>query len=210
MTSFNSMSKTPTSKGYEPTVSDTVKTVFFSGKDEDWSEWSFRFKALLAQQQLIELVKEEHLLNHESTQTDLKNTLLYYKIVTAVHADAFTIVRGVPEGDGVSAWKALQDRYEKMSQLKKDQLLQKIFSPSFNHLRTEERIDTFIDRILEIHRQLSNAGEALSDQVIIGIIKNGLPWKDYETVLTHIQLNGNLNFNEQILILKTHWQTETR
>ncbi len=191
-------------KGYEPTVSDTVKTVHFTGRDEDWNEWSFRFKALLAQQQLIDYVRPDFTFNSSDDLHHPKNTLLYYKIVTAVHNDAFTIVRGVTEGDGNGAWKALFNRYEKMSQLKKDQLLQKVFSPSFNHLRSDERIDTFIDRILEIRRQLNNAGEKLSDQVIIGIIKNGLPWKEYETVLTHIQLNGMLNFDEQIQILKTH------
>ena len=183
------------SKGYEPTYTDiNIRTVVFSGKEQDWAEWSFRFKALLAQQGLLAEIS--------SSKDDAKNAALYYKIASSILGEAITIVRRAKEGDGSRAWKALRDRYEASTQIKKDQLYQRLFSRDLA-MKSNERLELFVDRVLEIQRQLLNSGEKVSEDIIMGVIKQGLSWKDYGAVMSTMQLQ-RMTFQEQVDYLKAY------
>ena len=186
------------STGYEPTHLDSnIRTVVFSGKESDWPEWKFRFTALLAQQGLLSLIKTS-----DGSPDESKNAALYYKIASSIIGEAINVVRRAKEGDGMQAWKELMRRYEAKSAIRKEQLLLRLFSRDLG-IKADEHINAYIDRVLELRRQLDDVGEQLSDEVILGVIKHGLPWGEYGAVLTSLQLQ-NLNFEDQLDHLKSY------
>jgi transposase InsO family protein len=182
------MSTAP-STGYEPTEVN-LRTVVFSGKDRDWSDWKFRFRAILSNKKLLET------LDATSQEDKDKNAALYYMIASSIVGDAIGVVRRVPEGEGKQAWLALCSRYESNTQIRKDQLLHQLFSRDLV-IKPNEQLETYLDRILEIRRQLESVNEKISDGVILGVIKEGLPWKDWKPLLTSIQLE-DLDFEKQL------------
>ena len=128
------MSDTETTRGYEPTKSVQVdvnlRTVIFSGKETEWPEWSFRFKALIAQQGLLEEMLQ---IGDEDQETEFtvdqaRQRSVYYKLATSVQGDASRIIRlRVKEGDGSGAWNALQARYQSGASMRKDRMMTKLF-----------------------------------------------------------------------------------
>ena len=179
-----------TSKGYEPT--DAGRTIIFSGKDDDFPEWSFRFKALLGQQGLLEQLQKK--------TDDRAVQQVYFRIVTSVQGDAVRVVRRVKEGDGVAAWQALVERYASNAGIRKDRLRSRLFARD-NVLKPGERVDVFLDRVDDLRKQLSDIGEDYPDHIILGIITRGLPWTDYGPLLANLQLRmsgSEMTFNQTL------------
>ena len=88
------------------------------------------------------------------------------------------------KGDGPAAWKALCDRFKRFERPRLQQLIEKLTS-----LRKDqnETIVDFITRAEDLQYNLSQVDEALSEQMIIPILLQGLP-KEFETFCALVKL----------------------
>ena len=114
----------------------------------------------------------------EGSPDESRNAALYYKIASSLVGEAISVVRRAKEGDGIRAWKELTKRYEAKSAIRKEQLLLRLFSKELG-IKADEGMNVYIDRVLELRRQLDAVDNQLSDEVILGVIKHGLPWGEY-------------------------------
>ncbi len=186
--------------GYEPT---SHRTIPFNGEPGEWSNWSFKYKALAAQLGFLNVIISPHEESVADPTEDTaageiskdldtkavvstedkakKSTALYYNLVTSVEGEALRIIKSVSIGDGKAAWTALENHYQANNEIRKAQLQGQLFDPH-NVLKEGGDAGRYLDHIEDLRRSLADIGLVVPDDLLIGIIKRGLP-RSFESLM---------------------------
>ena len=197
--------------GYEPTRTMPK----FSGKETDWDQWQFKFKAHLQVQGLKKILKdnpiekaeeatkkdpskdfetvkkeEEETMNTSGTMDEYtqNSAKLYSLIALAVEGEALQTVFIVPEDDGVLAWRALQEKYAGQSEARINRLRQELFD--MGEQRSNEVNGTeYLEEVQKLSLLLTAAKQPVQERELVSIVQRGLPPK-YAHVIMSMRLLG--------------------
>ena len=90
----------------------------FSGRDTEWSEWSFIFESVAAMANLEPVMESAFTGSAEKPIAELTLGVklgakqLYYLLVNKVRGKALTLVRSAEKHHGVAAWKRIKTEYQ--------------------------------------------------------------------------------------------------
>lgn len=138
-------------------------------------------------------------LDPESAEYKNKAQVAHTIILSSIEPSQIRHVRNA-KGDGVEAWKALENLYQRKSCANRIFLKRQLYR--FKH-DTSQPIDVYIRGIRRLAWQLQRIDAALSDADIIDILIMNLDasWDDTSMVLTHtIADNGSLMDVERVLL----------
>ena len=85
----------------------------FSGRDTEWSEWSFIFESVAAMSNLEPVMESAFTGSAEKPIAELTPEMklgakqLYYHLVHTVRGKALTLVRSAEKHHGIAAWKRI-------------------------------------------------------------------------------------------------------
>lgn len=183
-----------------------LRVIPFSGKAQDWATWKFKNEALMAKLGLLKYMTEDKQGNAEAKKLwEEKQPEVYYHLVASCDGEAISVLRGAEKGQGREAWKLLEARYNPKTETRKATLQNELFSMS--NMREDETIDTYIDRIEDLKRQLEDTGVEVNDELIKGVIKRGLP-VHYEPMIAVLQMQENLTLQEMSNQLRVFGQEQ--
>ena len=161
----------------------------FSGRDEDWGEWSFKFEAVAAQ--VDGLLKAMDQGAETETDGDTNEALaklskrLYYDLAACMKGDGIRVMRRAPKGDGIKAWSELQSKYASNAGARKAMLMARLYEEA--RPQTEEDVERYIDTLEDIRRQLEDIGVIVEGEMLLGRIKRSLP-SSFRPLLAALQL----------------------
>ena len=168
----------------------------FSGDDSAWQDWRFRFQtitALLDMREVMKLaaecpreIKEDEL----SKENGWKGRMLYGLLVVLVSGRALGIVRQVPEGHGLEAWRCLVKEYEPAVATRYCAVLAALLTPVWTET------GGFMEQLVEWERRLRQyeamAGEKLSDALKCAVVTAKAPHRVKDFLrLSPTDLTGN-------------------
>ena len=100
----------------DPRVMNKCPT--FSGRDTEWSEWSFIFEFVAAMANLEPVMESaftgsaEKPIAEVTLEMKLGAKQLYYVFVNTVRGKALTLVRSAEKHHGMVAWKQIKSEYQ--------------------------------------------------------------------------------------------------
>lgn len=160
-----------------------IRIISFSGKAEDWNQWSKTFIA-------INVAKGNEKVLEPDDPTVLadadKNKQVYGDLILSCQEPVtFGIIEGsistaFPKGDARKAWKALKDKFEPTTGAAKVQLKKEFHQCKLSSV-TEDP-DVWITKLELKKRRLSVLGVTIIDEDLMLHILNHLP-KEYETTI---------------------------
>ena len=137
----------------------------FSGDEKAWVDWRFRFQTVAALMNLYEVVRLAAAHPRQITQEELseetmwKGRTLYRLLVALVSGRALGIIRQVPEGQGLEAWRCLAQEYEPEEPTRWCSMLRVLMKPARNEA------SPFMDQLIEWGRQVGVYGAGSGDRV---------------------------------------------
>ena len=152
---------TPMTGQVDPCVMNKCPT--FSGRDTEWSEWSFIFQSVAAMANLEPVMESALIGLAEKTIAELTLEMklgakqMYYLFVNTVRGKALTLVRSVEKNRGVAAWKRIKTEYQPDAAGRHTAMLVGITQLG----RNSRSAATFLDRWTEWERRIQEyEGEA--------------------------------------------------
>ena len=99
--------------GYGPTARKmkSQKYVTFDGKEESWILFKKKAKSFFQLQKETKGVLNGALATTDN-EYDEKNENLYHALIYGLEGEALHVISEVTEGDGLTAWKKLEERYD--------------------------------------------------------------------------------------------------
>eukprot|EP00972_Heterocapsa_arctica_P057913 8543973-Heterocapsa_arctica.AAC.1 len=153
----------------------------FSGDDTQWYEWRFKFQAITSLLDLRDVMKlaaahpREIMEEELSKENTWKGRMLYSLLVTLVGGRGIGIVRQVPEGHGLEAWRRLVYEYEPPLATRFCAVLAALLTPTFT-ANTD-----FIDQLTDWERRVRNyeamSGERMADTLKCAVVSSKAPIK---------------------------------
>ena len=117
----------------------------FSGRQEDWAEWRFKFLSamdLLAigrYMRLAESVERPVTVAEMSDLTRQKSELLHAILVAVCNGKALTLLKLVRGSNGLEVWRILAEEYAPKAVLRYASMLSSLLKPTFHdHAFVEE------------------------------------------------------------------------
>ena len=164
----------------------------FSGSVENWSVWCFKFEAVAAQDdgllQLMDMDFESTIFKKKLKEIDPDHRIsrrLYFDLAACMDGDGIRVMRRADKGDGFRAWHELKSKYASNAEARKAMLTTRLYEDQRPH--TEEQVETYIDELEDVRRQLDDIGVKVDDAMILGRIKRSLP-ETFRPLLAALQL----------------------
>ena len=113
----------------------------FSGRQQDWSEWRFRFAAIAElmglNTHMEDAARQRNPIDKAQLNENLcvQGQLLYNLLVHLVGGKALAILRCVQSGNGYEAWRRICTEYEPATPVRYTSMLTGILSPSWTEQR---------------------------------------------------------------------------
>ena len=126
----------------------------FLGDEKAWVDWRFRFQTVAALMNLYGVMRLAAAHPRQITQEELseenkwKGRTLYGLLVALVSGRALGIIRQVPEGQGLEAWRCLVQEYEPEKPTRWSSILRALMKPAWNEA------SPFMDQLIEWGRQI--------------------------------------------------------
>ena len=124
-----------------PPILDTrglTKVPQFSGKDQDWGEFCFRFEsytALLGLESMMEIASSHRgpiVMDGEGEDAKTASRTLFHLPVQTTEGKALKLLRACPRNNGAEAWRLLKSEYEPAIAGRFAAVLQSLLSPAFS------------------------------------------------------------------------------
>jgi len=181
----------------------TTKCLIFSGKPEDWSVWSMKFKSTLFEMGLLSLIQGN--VDEGSEKYLGLNTCLYYLLPKVIGDANIPLIHGsANEGDGLGAWKVLEPEY-----LHRNSSLRQRLKSDLKLVKFSDYLDkpsSYFIRVNETVNHLKQIQVAIEDDDLVLTLRDQLPPSEYQTVIYDINKQGSsMTFEEtKRLVIATH------
>ena len=172
-----------------PPILDTrglTKVPHFSGKDQDWGEFCFRFEsytALLGLETMMEIASSHRgpiLMDGEGEDAKTASRTLFHLLVQTTEGKALKLLRACPRNNGAEAWRLLKSEYEPAIAGRFAAVLQSLLSPTFAPNRD------FLEQLTEWETAVTKwemqSGETLSASIKVAVILKHAPPRLREVV----------------------------
>lgn len=136
---------------------------------DNYQSWSIRARAVLVQKSCWEAIEpgyDRQMSENERKKNDEALTLLFL-IVEDTFLDDIGDLPTARE-----AWNSLKEIHTKFGLLHVLQLMTEFFSTA---MKQNESIQSYLGRLMDLHRKLSNGGYAFTDREVALIMLIGLP-----------------------------------
>jgi len=153
----------------------------FSGKDEDWIEWSFTFRSYVFVLGLgASLLLCENLGVAPETvdmepQVARQSELLYHLLVQMLKGKSKKKAMTVEVSNGFKLWYELKDSYERAVPGRHQSMLMQLLRPSWSHVAPKEFESYLIDWELGVQRYESQSSKTFDDDNKIAVVLMGAP-----------------------------------
>ena len=151
----------------------------FSGDEKAWVDWRFRLQTVAALMNLYGVTRlaaaHPRQINQEdfSEENKWKGRTLYGLLVALVSGRALGIIRQVPEGKGLEAWRCLVQEYEPEEPTRWCSMLRALMKPAWNEA------SPFMDQLIEWERQVrvyeAGSGDRVTNPMKCAIITGQAP-----------------------------------
>ena len=161
----------------------------FSGKQEDWSLWEWKFSswcALLGAEEYMNAALLGDAFPSLAECTPEGRTVsktLYHCFVQLLEGRAAQIARAAERGHGLHVWRKLKEEYEPSSASRLSSMLVGLLQPNFEK-DTLVKIECWEQNLA---RYITDGGEPIPDSVKSAIFQKALP-KNLQTVIRVAQL----------------------
>ena len=169
----------------------------FSGKDEEWPDWSFVMRSYLSliDAELAEVLEKAETITSVITLADLEQARpavvvhvrhAYYQLAMTCKGPALGIIRAVERNNGVEAWRRLHKRFEPDGGPRLQNMMTRILQPG-DFPDTATGFETALvawEGLIEKWEQAS--GGDLDDQVKITVLMSRAPL----AIRSFLQLQG--------------------
>ncbi|GBN44510.1 hypothetical protein AVEN_156353-1 [Araneus ventricosus] len=152
---------------------------------DNYHAWAIRAHAIMVQKKCWEANDSGYgteMTDNERKKNDEALTLIFL-IVEDIFLDVI--------GDCVrakEAWTALKEMHTKFGLLQVLQPMKDFFNIT---IKPGETVQSYLSRLMEIHRKLSNGGYAFTDREVALVMLIGLP-KSYESLILNLEKEANL------------------
>ena len=175
-------------------VKTKLERLVFSGKEEDFAFFADQFEArmyiLKLDKVLLDKVKITIAVDRtDQTQVDLQTKeedalaeqkyQVWCELIQCLQRDAGFMIRA-HKGDGTKAWKVLHDHFKSGERPRIQNLLQRLTNLK---LEGSESVPSYLIRAEDMKLNLSEVGEAISDQMMCSVVLKGLP-REYDSFVT--------------------------
>lgn len=151
---------------------------YFDGCDELFELWEEKFRAYLRLQKLHEV------LTADSTSVDSsKNADVYCELVQCLDDKSLSLIIRDAKNDGRKSLEILHDHFLGSS---KPRIISLYCELTALHMKECENVTEYILRAEKTSTSLLNAGETISDSLLVAMVLKGLPesFKAFSTVIT--------------------------
>ena len=179
----------------------------FTGVEKDWSEWRFRFEALLGllgmRAAADQAAVADHPLRYEAYAEPLQKQaqLLQNILIHVCSGRAFGIVRGAPPGNGFEAWRQLVKEFEPALTSRKTALLNAILNPVWPEASFRDLLQAW-ERLIAQYELLQ--GKELADDVKCAVVFKAVPGR-YRDVLRMAPGDIATSFCALKKVLTNYW-----
>jgi hypothetical protein len=171
----------------------TARLKPFRGEHAEWFDWREKFEALLDNNDLLDTLLEQRPTDVSAQVTwDKGSRKIYSKLVLLTEGTAAGIVGQfkTPRRDGVAAWKALIDKFERKGAAQRAALCTELFNSS---LGEAEDPDAYFVRIERLQERLKTQGFEITDTVLQGMVLAKLP-PNYATLRAIVDTEDDLDY----------------
>ena len=128
----------------------------FSGRDTEWSEWSFIFECVAAMASLEPVMESAFtgsaakLIAELTPEMKLGAKQLYYLLVNTVRGRTLTLVRSAEKHHSIEAWKRIKSEHQPDAAGRHTAMLKGITQPGWDSRNTAN----FLDQLTEWERRI--------------------------------------------------------
>ena len=173
----------------------------FDGSDDKFELWLVKFKAHLRLQKLLNIVTEER--GTDAKFAD-KNAQVFAELVTFLDDKSLSLVMRDAADDGKKALGILEEHYLGKSKPRIISLYTELTTLAKG---TDESVTDYFLRAEKAATALKNAGEVISDGLLIAMSLKGLP-QTYSAFTTVITQKDDMTFVQFKAALKSYEETE--
>ena len=151
----------------------------FSGRQQDWSEWRFRFVAIAElmgiNTNMEDAARQRNPIEKKQLNENLciQGQLLYNVLVHLVGGKALTILRCVQSGNGYEAWRRICTEYEPATPVRYTSMLTGILSPSWTEQRPFAEQIFIWEKAIDMYEAAS--GQRVADDVRVATMLKYAP-----------------------------------
>ena len=180
--------------GYGPS-----KRLLFDGDEFKYELWEVKFLGHMRRQKLL------NVLTGTEAPDDAKNVDSYAELVQLLDDRSLSLVFRNAKDDGRKALKIIRDHYMGTGKPRIISLYTELTSLKMG---TDERVTDYANRAETAANSLKQAGETVSDSLLIAMLLKGLPsgFKTFSTVVT--QRDTAMSFSEFKIALRNFEETE--
>jgi hypothetical protein len=172
-----------------------VSTITFTGREEDWPEFKFKFLSQMTQLKLKQfLVSEDDEVVSHDRYNDAQQ-MIFSHLVTCCKGDALRRLRQVGEDHprcATAAWKALSEKYAPKTQVRVALLTEKLLFKTYNKHEGGD-VEKYLESIMDLKVQLEDIGASVPESIVLAAISRGLP-AEYDNILDNIR-NSDVQLN---------------
>ncbi|XP_061738348.1 uncharacterized protein LOC133539959 [Nerophis ophidion] len=179
--------------------------LYFDGSESKYDLWEARFLGHLHILKLKDTVLNEPVGEEQAAADRIKNPDCYAELIRLIDDKSLSLIRHDATYDGRKALKMLREHYSGKSKPRIINLY-----TSLTKLRKVDRESTtdYIIRAENLITALRDAGETLSDSLIIAMILGGLP-DAYKPLAVHVTQNeDNVTFTDFKRRLRIYEESE--
>ena len=138
----------------------------FSGNEDDWPFWSEKFESYIHTNKL-----RKYLVGDENGTAEQKYDIWAY-LIQCLDKRSVMMLKSQCKGDGPAAWKALAAHFSSTETPRVMTLLERFTSLV---LKPDEEMVDYLIRAEELSTSLEQAGEKVSENLVISVVLKGLP-----------------------------------
>ena len=181
--------------GGGPSLIDTKaygKLRTFSGKEDDWATWSFVARSYLAllsagyQDYLARAenaaTAEDIALSAQGDQARAHSWTLFNVLVQSVEGRALSVLMNVEQGNGLLAWRLLQETYEPRIGGRWTSMLMGIIGPNWSTVKEEDFLESLESWEVTIRRYEEQSSETVTPAIKCAVVMRFAP-KGIQTAL---------------------------
>ena len=180
--------------GYGPST-----RLLFDGDETRYEIWETKFLGYMRRQKLLEV------LTGTGTPDDDENADAFGELVQVLDDRSLSLIIRDAKDDGRKALKILRDHYMGTGKPRIISLYTELTSLKMN---SQESVTDYVIRAETAANSLKQAGEVVSDSLLIAMVLKGLPliFKTFSTVIT--QKDTTMNFMDFKIALRNFEETE--
>lgn len=176
--------------------------LYFDGNDERYELWEVKFKAHLRLQKLSSVITDDR---DDTSKFKDKNSQVFAELVQVLDDKSLSLVIREADDDGKLALEILHNHYLGRS---KPRIILLYTELTTLQKKTDETATDYFLRAEKSATALKQAGEAVSDGLLVAMLLKGLPseYSAFTTVIT--QKSEDMTFSEFKTALKSFEETE--